>query len=222
MSPSPAWIPVPKSSVDLQSAQHAQLADGLEWVCRGQRGIQGRVCSAFHSLQQDGTTGGSCPPAPACSGPFTTHLCRAFRDLLPGTKQLPFGYSLLACEEAGATQVPSALPKLSEVPLAVGFQLQSALAVGERCYVSQGRRAPCWIPSRGQQEWGAGSPTGGQECTATKCGSTKLLPEGRQRGSLSQTLLFLSHQPAVGFPQINDKVEFCTEHFEKGNLKIFS
>lgn len=142
--------------MDLQSAQHIQLADGLEWVCRGWGCIWGRVCSTFHSLQQDGSTAASCTPAPVCSAPFTTHLCRVFRDLLPGTKQFPFGYSHLASGEAGAVQVPSALPKISEVPLAVGFQLQSALAGGERCYVSQGRRAPRWIPSRGQQEWGAG------------------------------------------------------------------
>lgn len=165
------------------------------------------------------------PPAPACSAPFTTHLCRVFRDLLPGTKQLPFGYSHLASGEAGAVQVPSALPKISEVPLAVGFQLQSALAGGERCYVSQGRRAPCWIPSRGQQEWGAGVqrvPLGSRSAEPQTCGSKILLPQGRQRGSPSQALLFLSHQPAVGFPQISDNVKFCTERFGKGNLKIFS
>lgn len=53
-------------------------------------------------------------------------------------------------------------------------------------------------------------------------GSTVLLPQGTQRGSLSQTLLFLSHQPAAGFPHISDNVKFCCERFGKGNLKMFS
>lgn len=174
VSPSPAWICVPKCSMDLQSAQHALLADGLAWVCRGEGCIQGRVCSAFHSLA----------PAPACCSPFTAHLRRGFRDLLPGTKQLPFGYSHLASGEAGAMQVPSALPKTAEDPLAVGFQLQSALAVGERSYVSQGRRAPRWISSRGQREWGAGvqDPTGVQECRATDVWEPSASASGETEG----------------------------------------
>lgn len=61
--------------------------------------------------------------------------------MLPDTKLLPFGYSHLATGEAGAMQVPSHLPETAELPLAVGFQLHSALAVGQSCYVSQGRRA---------------------------------------------------------------------------------
>lgn len=109
---------------------------------------------------------------------------QGFRVPLPGTKQLPFGYSHLASGEAGALQVPSALPKTAEVPLAVGFQLQSALAVGERCYVSQGRRAPRWISSRGQREWGAGvqSPTGVQESRATDVWEPSASASGQTEG----------------------------------------
>ncbi|KAI1241507.1 hypothetical protein IHE44_0004980 [Lamprotornis superbus] len=155
ISPSPAWIPVPKCSVDLQSAQHVHLADGLLWVCSS----QGRL-----ALQL--------APAPTCCSPFTAHLCRAFRDILPGTKLLPFGYSHLASGEAGAMQVPSALPKIAELPLAVGLQLHSALAVGQGCYVSQGRRA---LLALLQGTAGTGCTPGVQECRATNMPLAKKL-----------------------------------------------
>lgn len=133
--------------------------------------------------------------------------------MLPGRKLLPFGYSPLA----GAMQVPSDLPKTAEPPLAVGFQLHSALAVGQSCYVSQGRRALLAL-----LQGTAGAPLGSRSAEPQTCGSTALLPQGRQRGSLNQALLFLSHQPAAGFPQISDSVKLCCELFGKRNFKMFS
>lgn len=65
-------------------------------------------------------------------------------------------------------------------------------------------------------------PLGSRSAEPQTCGSPVLLPQGRQRGSLSQTLLFLSHQPAVGFPQRSDNVKFCSQRCGKGNLKMFS
>lgn len=122
------------------------------------------------------------PPAPACCGPFAAHLCGVFRDLLPGTKQLPFGYSHLASGEAGAMQVPSALPKIAELPLAVGFQLRSARGSGREVLREPRQEGPALAFLQGTAGTGCGCPTGVQQCGATNMWEHNASASGEAQG----------------------------------------
>lgn len=102
---------------------------------------------------------------------FATHLCRVFRDLPLGTKQLLYmqpdagaPFQLLVLSHWGGWGHAAFLSpaenssSLLQQATASGWLVASCMlhwGLGERGYVSKSRRPPRWLSSGGQQERGA-------------------------------------------------------------------